>query len=344
MKTFKFVAALLMAGLPAAVLAAEKAPEAASAPAAVNAPAYKNFKEAYAAGNQAAKELNWHAASAAYEAAEKLASSDKGKGQAANAEGWAFMKSKKWQEAKAAFDRATQADPDNETALKNLGVAQFRLYEYGYTDPEELKDAVKTLQAGNNEELLERAKRALAREETYAKKAKEPEPDLEGLGFKALNALGDKVQEQGRFDLAMKIFKKASAVAVSPASKGSAANRQGLALLNARQIEKSVPYFEEAAKYQPDNKVFQNNLGFGYWVLYDSGKGSKDDLKKAMDAYYKANALDASYHSENIKIALEELKEIDPEAAKTYTIKEPPEEEPAEEGQTAPEDKEAAKE
>jgi tetratricopeptide (TPR) repeat protein len=344
MKKFKLVVALLMAGFPVALIAGEKTPEAVSAPAVVNAPTFKNFKDAYAAGNQAVKDLKWETAVAAYGVAEKLASSDKGKGQAANAQGWAYLKWKKWQEAKEAFDRAVQADSENETALKNLGVAQFRLYEYGYADADELKEAVKNLKAGDNAELLERAQGALAREDGYAKSSKEPEPKLEGLGFKSLNALGDKAQDQGRFEFALKIFKKAGEVAISPASKGSAANRQGLALLNARQIEKSVPLFEEAVKLQPENKVFQNNLGFGYWVLYDSGKGSKENLKKAVDAYYKANALDPSYHSENIKMALDELKEIDPEAAKAYTIKEPSGEESSEEGQAAPEDSVPAKE
>ena len=74
-------------------------------------------------------------------------------------------------------------------------------------------------------------------------------------------------------------------------------------------------------KVQPTEKVYQNNLGFGYWVLYDSGKGNVEDLKKSADAFYKANSIDASYHGDNLKMALDELKDVDPEAAKAYTAK-----------------------
>ena len=51
-------------------------------------------------------------------------------------------------------------------------------------------------------------------------------------------------------------------------------------------------------------------------------------MKKAVDAFYKANSIDASFHSENLKMALDELKEVDPEAAKAYTVKDDKDERP----------------
>ena len=35
----------------------------------------------------------------------------------------------------------------------------------------------------------------------------------------------------------------------------------------------------------------------------------------------KMNAIDASYHHDNLELALDELKEVDPDAAKAYTVK-----------------------
>lgn len=289
---------------------------------AVSTASFKTFKEAYAAGNQALKDRKFQEAVADYAAAEGLATSAKGKGDAANAQGWAYLKAKKWQEAKKALEHAVEINSENKVALKNLGVACFRLYEYGFADVDELKDAVKNLEAsGENQELLERAKGALGREEAYAQVTPVVE-STSGMNFKALLALGDKLQSEGRFDEALKAFKEADAVAKAPAAKGAAANRQGKVLLDSRKPTESIAFFEQAVKAQPTEKVFQNNLGFGYWVLYDSGKGKAEDLKKAVDAFYKANSIDASYHGDNLKMALDELKEVDPEAAKAYTAKE----------------------
>ncbi|MGH7739433.1 MAG: hypothetical protein ACREL1_04730, partial [bacterium] len=88
--------------------------------------------------------------------------------------------------------------------------------------------------------------------------------------------------------------------------------------LDASRPTESIPYFERAATDQPTEKVYLNNLGYSYWVLYDSGKGTEADLKKSVDAFYKANAIDPSYHPENMTMALDELKDVDPDAAKAY--------------------------
>jgi tetratricopeptide (TPR) repeat protein len=284
--------------------------------------AYKNFKDAYAAGNQALKDKKWGDAFAAYKAAEDLATSDIGKAQADNAQGWVLLKEKKWKEAKEILSKAAEADPDNKTVQKNLGVACYRMYEYGFAGVPVLREAIKDLEISDDTEFLDMAKGAQTREDSYTQMTPEPEPNLDGLNFKALTALGDKVQSKGQFDLALKIFKKAEDVAVSPGAKGAAANRQGKVLIDARRPNESIPYFERAVKYQPNEKVFLNNLGFSYWVLYDSGKGTVSDLKKAADVFYKGNAVDPSYHVDNLKMAVEELKEVDPESAKAYTIKE----------------------
>ncbi len=298
---------------------------------------FKTFKEAFAAGNQSLKEKKWNKAVEAYLQAENLATSDKGKSQALNAQGWALLKEKKWKEAKEVLERSVQADPGYKIAMKNLGLACFRLYDYGFSGLDVLDEAIKNLEGVGDAEELERAKGARTREESYTQVTPQPESKWEGLNYKALTALGDKAQTEGRFGIALKIFKRAEEVGISPAAKGAAANRQGKVLLDARRPSESIPYFERAVKFQPNEKVFLNNLGFSYWVYYDSGKGNADDLKKSVNAFYKANAVDPSFHNENLKMALEELKGVDSEAAKAYAIKEDKDEE-AESEESTPAD------
>ncbi|HUO58143.1 MAG TPA: tetratricopeptide repeat protein [bacterium] len=289
---------------------------------------FKTFKDAYSAGNQALKDRKFTEAVADYESAEELANTAKAKSQAANAQGWTLIKARKLDEAKKVLGRAVEEDDSNKVALKNLGVVSYRLYEYGLAGVEELKSAIKNLEAsGENPEQLDRAKGDLTREESYAQVTPVPEPDMTKMGYKDLCALGDKLQVEGRFEGALKAFAQAEKSSISPNSKASAANRQGKALLDARKPGEAVPHFERAVEYRPEDKqlkVFLNSLGLAYWSVYDSGKGTADDLKKAVDAFYKANSIDASFHSENIAMALSELKEVDPEAAKAYVIKEEP--------------------
>ncbi len=285
---------------------------------------YKNFKDAYAAGNQALKERKFDDAVGAYAEAEKLATTGKGKSQAANAQGWTLMKARKLEEAKKVLERAVEEDGDNKVALKNLGVTSFRLYDYGFSGVEELKSAVKNLEAsGENQELLERAKGALGREDSYAQATATPSAAVStaGLNYKALLTLGDKLQTDGKFTQATKVFKLAEETAHSPGAKAAAANRQGKLLLDSHRPQESIPFFEQAAKDQPSEKVYLNNLAYSYWVLYDSGRGKTEDLKKSVDSFYKANSIDASFHSEMLKMALDELKEVDPESAKAYSVK-----------------------
>ena len=316
MRKFLFSCLLMVSSISMAAQADDKTAPAAS---------YKNFKDAYSVGNQALKDRKFDAAVAAYAEAEKLATTAKGKSQAANAQGWAFLKDRKLEDAKTALSRAVEEDGDNKVALKNLGVASFRLYDYGFDGVEELKSAVKNLEAsGENQELLERAKGALAREETYAQATATPSVPVTtaGLNYKGLLGLGDKLQVEGQFTKALKVFKLAEETARSAGAKAAAANRQGLLLLDSHHPVESIPFFEQAVKDQPEEKFFLNNLAFSYWVLYDSGKGKTEDLKKSVDAFYKANSIDASFHADNLKMALDELREVDPEAAKTYSVKE----------------------
>lgn len=312
-----FLAILIVTALPLASRADDKA----AAP-----PSFSSFRDAYAAGNEALKDRKFDDAVAAYSQAEGLASTPKGKSQAANAQGWTLLKARKLAEAKKALSRAVEEDDTNKVAQKNLGVVSYSLYEYGLAGKEELSEAVKNLEAsGENPEQLELAKGDQAREQSYAEVTPEPVPDLSGMKYKQLCDLGDKLQVEGKFDSAMKVFKQAEAIAVSPESKASAANRQGKVLLDSRRPAESVSYFEQAVNYKPADKqlkVFLNSLGLSYWSLYDSGKGTAEDLKKSVDAFYKANSIDASFHTDNLKMALDELREVDPDAAKAYSVNE----------------------
>ncbi|HET9869869.1 MAG TPA: hypothetical protein VFR02_05175, partial [bacterium] len=182
----------------------------AQTPAPVAPPAFNTFKDAYAAGNEDLRARKFTQAAADYGAAENLAFSDKGKSEAANAQGWAYLQAKDWDNAKGSLSRAVTEDGNNKTALKNLGAACYTRYEYGMAGLDELKTAIDNLKAsGDSPELLDRAQADLAREQSYAQVTPGPEPVLKGQSFKALLDLGDQAQAQGRFDLALKAFKQA---------------------------------------------------------------------------------------------------------------------------------------
>jgi tetratricopeptide (TPR) repeat protein len=282
---------------------------------------YGNFKEAYSAGNDALKKGHYLEAVKAYEAAEGLASSAKGRSDAYNAAGWALVKAKKWSEAKAVFKEAVDEDNTSTIALKNLGFACFNLYEYGFAGVEELKNAVQYLEAsGENEDLLDRAKSELSLEESYNQTTPQPEPSLKDKSFKSLLAMGDEAQASGQYDLAIKIFKHAATIAGTVSSKALAANRQGKVFLDDRKPQEALIYFEEAVKEKPKDKVYLNNLAYSYWVVYDSGKGTVEDLKKSADIYYRVNAIDSTFHNDMFKVVLDELKEVEPASASQYTV------------------------
>ncbi|HVZ81266.1 MAG TPA: tetratricopeptide repeat protein [bacterium] len=288
-------------------------------------PSYGSFKEAYSAGNDALKDRRFKDAAKAYGAAETLASTPKGKSQMANAQGWALLKAKDLEGAQKDFSRAVEQDAGNKVALKNLGVVEYHLYEYGLADAVILADVIKNLEAsGDDPELLERAKADQTREESYAKSTPEPAPDLTRMGFKELCAYGDKIQEEGQFKEAMKVYKMAEDAAHSADAKGSAANRQGKLLLDTHHPADAVPHFERSLTYKlsdKEKKVFLNSLGVSYLAIYDSGKGKGGELKKAVDCFYQMNSIDPSYHHDNLEMALDELREVDPEAAKAYSAK-----------------------
>src|SRR5665213_1986120 len=282
---------------------------------------YGSFKEAYSSGNDALKKGHYSEAVKAYEAAEGLASSAKGRSDAYNAAGWALVKAKKWPEAKAVFKEAVDEDNTSTIALKNLGFACFNLYEYGFAGAEELKNAIQYLEAsGENEDLLDRAKSELSLEEFYNQTTPQPEPSLKDKSFKSLLAMGDEAQANGRYDLAIKIFKRAAAIASTVSSKALVANRQGKVFLDAEKAVGVHLHFEEAVKEKPKEKVYLNNLAYSYWVVYDSGKGTVEDLKKSTDIYYRVNAIDSTFHNDMFKVVLDELKEVDPSSASQYTV------------------------
>jgi tetratricopeptide (TPR) repeat protein len=323
MRCFKLVIFSAVLVMPLDIWADKQGAGQTSTPETSRESSFESFKSAYSAGDQALKARKFDDAVANYAAAGNLTTNGKRKSEAANAQGWVFIRANKWKNAKESFSRAVETDPNNKLALKNLGVTEFRLYEYGLAGVEELKESVKNLEtSGENIEMLESARAALSREESYLLATPVPEAGLTEKNFRSLLSLGDKAQSQGQFHLAMKAFKQAETIAISPISKAAAANRQGKAMLDARRPNEAVICFEHAVKTQPVEKIYLNNLGYGYWILYDSGKGGKSELKKAVDAFYLVNSIDPSYQSDNLKTALNELKEVDPEAAKAYLVKE----------------------
>ncbi len=283
-------------------------------------PSFSSFKSAYSTGNIALKKGQFKEAQRDYLAAESLASSAKGRSDAYNAAGWALMKAKKWADAKVVLLEAVTEDKDNQLALKNLGCVCFNLYAYGFAGIEELKNAVQYLGAsGENEELLDRAKSDLERAQADAQVTPGPEPSLKEKSQKALLAMADEAQAQGQNALAIRILKHAALTAISSSAKALVANRQGKLLLDDRKPHEALLCFQEAVKGKPKDKVYLNNLAYAYWTVYDSGKGTVEDLKKAVDIYYRVNSMDSTFHNEMLKMALDELKEVDPATASKYT-------------------------
>jgi tetratricopeptide (TPR) repeat protein len=196
-------------------------------------------------------------------------------------------------------------DPDFDEALKSL-------------------EACAAIDPAYKADLLESAKTIQSRHESNGTVTPIPAPKA-GVSYLEAKTLGDKAQAQGQYDLALQYFKKAEAGATTPKAKGAAANRQGLVLLEARRPKEAVAHFERAIKAEPSEKIFLNNLGLAYWTLYDAGLSDTTTLKQAVDAFYKSNGMDASYHGENLRMALNELKEADPALAKPYDSKKDPE-------------------
>lgn len=324
---FFLVSALLFAGAgPAAAMDDNNKKKASEA--AASEPSFTDFREAYSAGDAALSAGRYAEAAAAYGQAEEHAQTDEGRSQAANAYGYALMKARRYAEAVEPLERAVRFDPSNKVALSNLGFAHYRKYEFGWAGRQALEKGIEYLELAAKvdpsykPELLERAKADLAREELYAQATPITEEPAAGMGYKAAVELGDRAQAQGQFDLAVRAFRQAEQDARSPRAKASAANRQGKALLDARKPGEALVHFQRAVELDPEEKVFLNNLGFAYWMLWDSGKGDVEDLKKAVGVFYKVNEMDASYHSQNFWMALSALKETDPEAAKAYEVQE----------------------
>lgn len=301
---------------------------------------FHSFKEAYAAADALFAEAKWMEAAELYAQAEKHASTDKGKSQASNAQGYALLKARKYQEAVDAFSRAVQADPSNLVALSNLGYAYHRLYVYRLVEgleplvkAESYLKLAEQIDPNYKPELLQQVVSDLEREKLYAQATPIAQKPTPGMGYKAAVALGDQAQEQGQFDLAVEAFVLAEKEAHSSRAKASAANRAGKVYLDSRRPKEAIAHFQQAVEYDPKEKVFLNNLGFAYWMFWDSGRGTVEDLKKAVALFYQVNEWDPTYRPGNFRMALETLREAAPEAAKEYEIqetREKPSESPAE--------------
>ncbi len=290
---------------------------------------YSTFREAYDAGSQLLKARKFTESVDAYRQAENLAGSNLVKAQAANAAGWTLTRARKWAEARELFRHAAQLNPQNKVALGNLGFASLKLYQFGLGSPEDLKESLKALESCSaidpayKDDLLESVRTISARLESNAN-ATPVAPVKSGMAFKDALSLGDQLQAAGQYDLALQAFKRAEETGFSPKSKGAAANRLGLALLESCRPKEALAHFERAVKIVPGEKVFLNNMGLAQWTLYDAGLGDASNLKQSVDAFFKANSMDPSYRGENLKMALDELREVEPEAAKPYESQQDP--------------------
>ena len=100
---------------------------------------YTTYKEAALAAEE---EWDFAFAQAAYERAEAVANTSKGKASAANMRGLLDLKMRNPKAARENFSRSVQLNPESKYAWNNLGASLMRLYEFGMGGTELVQEAV----------------------------------------------------------------------------------------------------------------------------------------------------------------------------------------------------------
>lgn len=292
----------------------------------------------FARASEAVKAGRFDEAVDAYQKAEALALGPAGRANAANGEGFVFLKLRRYAEAIPCFQRAVAGQPRHKTAWNNLGVCYLKRYASGLSGTDELDSARAAFAAAAEidpafhpehrkavQEFLDQdaACAALARTTTgtatpspggSATVAQEPPPPLPAPAaagtFVSYRTAGDLAEDACAFDLARANYERAEAVATNKRGKSAAANLLGLLALNIRSPQAAVDAFRRATLADPGSKFAWNNLGVALLRLYDAGTGGKELVEQSVDAFGRVAAIDAAYKPENLAWSQSILTEL----------------------------------
>ena len=300
----------------------------------------------------AMKAANYESAAASYQQAEQAAPSKKGKSDFANSSGYALLKARKYGEAVQAFTRATQVNPANKLAWKNLGLTHFTIYTAGLSGTEALESAIAASTKATElepayasstnykSENLKLALSAMEQENRWAAAAaaRSGKPAVTDCAdYKSCREAGDKAEDEGDFAAAKALYEKAEASAPSKKGKAVCANILGHMALKARNPQMAVDSLRRATMLDPASKLFWNNLGNALGLLYESGQGGKELVEESVGAFKKVSAIDPTYKAENLASAEQLLTELGgPTVSATTAVESAPATKPAPEAPPAP--------
>ena len=264
-----------------------------------------SWKDVYNSGQKAMDDGDYAKALEILAQSEKSATSAAGKAPAANGQGLALLRSRKYAEAIPHFERALKHDSNYLISRKNLGYAHVKMYALGLADKSVLEKAVEVLSSVPEGEAssLGEAKALLDLETKWAAAAASP-AEPAGKTWRELADEGNAAESEGRFDHALKCFVACQAISKTSPSKAAACNLQGLTLMKARKFEEAMGHLEEACKTGSSNKTFLGNMGLCHLRLYEKN-AEGDHLTPALEALRKVKEMDPSYKPESLALAEE---------------------------------------
>ena len=204
-----------------------------------------------------------------------------------NALGRAYDCLNKYEEAVASFKQAVRLDPNNTSALYNLGA------EYAYNSKiEEARGVLAQLQPKDPERAknLEKVIADGVRAGDMIDKARDA---LQEIKRKEYLDQGRKYREAGDYVKAIEADKKS--ISYKPSS--DAYNDMGVCYLGLKQIANAVPAFQEAIRLEPTDPTMHFNLAISYFDLgeFEKAKTSaKESLRLKADDADAINLLGAA--------------------------------------------------
>ena len=230
-------------------------------------------------------------------------------------EGNALYKSKKFEEALAAYDDAIQLDPTSMTFISNKAAVYFTQKKYDDC----IEACMKAIEVGKEHRApYEDRSKAYAR----AAKAYQKKGDIS----KAIDMCNEAQLESFDKDTQRLLKtlelekKKADAAAYLDEDKAEEAKQRGNDFFRAQKFGEAVLEYEEAVKRSPKNAAIRNNLAAALCKIMDFS-GAKRQIEEALELdpkYVKAWARkgDIEMYMKEYHKALESFKrglEIEPE-------------------------------
>jgi tetratricopeptide (TPR) repeat protein len=252
----------------------------------------------------------------AYRRAEAVSKTPTRKARAANGAGYALINMHRFAQALPHLDRAVELKPDHKLAWNNIGFCRLTLYEAGASGPEALEAAlvafekVEALDSGYKDVKthVTRVKayaeqerlRAAAAAARAGKPSRAPAPD--GT-YRTYKAAGELAEQEGDFAFAQANFERAETAGRGKRTKSAAANFQGLLALRMRNPEAAIEHCKRAISLNSSNKYAWNNLGAALLKAFNAGKGGKELVAEAVEAFRSMSGLDSSYKPANLAAA-----------------------------------------